>query len=125
MVENFFEDVIAYKWDLHNLDPFLLASWARGRILGGAKSARASVRQILAIVQASTGLIMHLDHPLVTGQLSPGADSTLVEEPTEHARDSSVEMIMKFEELVLTAPTSQMRCFAAFFSLLGSSSLRA
>jgi hypothetical protein len=123
--ENFFEDTRAYKWDLCEIDPFALAAWARGRIVGGPKTARASVRQVLNLIQAATGVDTHVNHPLVKGQLSAAVASCAVDEPLEPAREVSVEMMVKFENLVFSGPTPQVRCYSGFFALLGASSLRA
>ena len=124
LAENFFEDITTCGWALGELTAFMVAAWARGRVSSGAKSAAASVRQTLRLVQAATEVNMFLDDSLVASQLQKNG-AVGAEEPDKQAVEFDVDMMVKMEDLVWSGPTPQMRILAGFFAILGSSSLRA
>ena len=125
MAQSFFNDIRVCGWHINSLSPFMVAAWTRGRVSGGQKSAARSAKQTLQLVSAATSLNLHIDDPMVKGQLAIRNSSGTHEEPPVKAKDIDIEHIIKFEELVWTASTPQHRCYAGFFSLLGGTSLRA
>jgi hypothetical protein len=125
MVRSFFVDIRAYSWDIGCLTPFEVAAWVRGRVSGGTPSAVASARQVLRLVEASTDCSLHLSHPLVKGQLQAGATSGKLPDEPEMAKEVDINIIMKMEELSMSADSPALRCVAGFFALLACSSLRA
>ena len=125
MFESFFLDLGALKWSITGLDQFMVAAWVRGRVQGGCKSASSSAKQVLLLVQAATDVPMHITSPLVASQLQAPDHGDGPAEPPAKAKELSVEVVIKLERLVTTAPTPQLRCFCGFMALLASSSLRA
>ena len=125
MVESFFLDINVLGWSLMALDPFKVAAWVRGRIQGRCKSAPSNTRQVLLLVQAATDVHMHITSSLVAGQLQAPDHADGPADPPEKAKELRTEVVMVLEGLVLTAPTTQLRCFCGFMALLASSSLRA
>ena len=123
MAENFFLDLQTLGWTLTELDDFMVAAWARGRVQGGTKSSAQAARETLILVQAATDVSTFVESPLVRGQLiKPLRDD--VPDEAEQAKELPVETLVKIESLVFYAPTGQQRCFCGFFALLASSSLR-
>ena len=64
--------------------------------------------------------------------LAPGQRPTVLAKSGRHgtgtgekAKDIPIDIVQKLEALTKDAPTTQMRCYCGFFSLLGCSSLRA
>jgi hypothetical protein len=123
MAENFSLDLLVLEWDILALDEFQIASWARGRVQGGGGSAASHTREVLLLVQACTDVPMFVGSPLVQSQLCRPLRDNLPE-AAEQAKELPIEVIKVIENLVFTAPTSQMRCYCGFFALLASSSLR-
>ena len=125
MAKAFFRDLEVAKWSLMDLNAFKIATWARGRVSGGTKSAARTARCTLMLVEAATEVNMHLDNSLVKAQLASSTCAVGHAEPSTKAKDIHTEYIIKFEELVSSALTTQQRCYAGLFSLLACTSLRA
>ena len=107
MILGFFHDMMSYKWDFMALRHFRVAAWMRGRVVGGSKSAAASVNQILRLVQSSTDCPCHYDHHVVEGQIHAcGSDENF--EPFVKAKDVEIDIIFKLEEMVTNAETAGM-----------------
>ena len=125
LAEAFFADMKVCKWKVTELNAFMVAAWVRGRVSGGQKTAARVAKQTLQLVSAATGVILHIDDPMVKGQLRIGVHTSSHLEPPLKAKDMDIDYVIRFEELVWKAITPQQRCFAGFFALLGGSSLRA
>ena len=122
---SFFLDLKVCRWNLEELDAFRVAAWVRGRVSGGLKNAARVAKQTLLLVAAATGVELYIKDPLVNGQIAEGMTTSSCSEPPVKAIDIGPDMISKFEELVSTGTTVQLRCLAGFMALLGGSSLRA
>ena len=125
LAESFFLDISSYRWEVHILTPFQVATWIRGRMAGGLKTAASSCAQTLTLVHAATDWRMHTRHALVVGQLKSKSRAGVIKEPPVPALTPSVELMTRLERMIDAAPTIQLRCLCGFFVLLGLGSGRA
>jgi hypothetical protein len=124
MAEGFFEDLQSLGWRYDSLTSFQVAAWVRGRVVGGPKSAAASVTQILRLVNAATEVQCWVDHRIVKGQLQ-ACNADDASEPLAKAKDIDVEIILKLEDFIINGATIQVRMMSGVLVLMAASSLRA
>ena len=125
LTESFFLDISSYRWVVNKLTPFQVATWTRGRMTGGLKTASSSCLQTLRLVHAATDWRMHTRHAFVVGQLKAKSMAGIIKEPPAPALTPSVELMTRLEGLISTAPTIQLRCLCGCFVLLELGSGRA
>ena len=123
--ESFFLDIAAFRWPIPAVSPFQVATWVRSRCAGGAKTAAAHAGATLRVVQWATDWHLHLEHPLVQGQIKPPPNASDDVEKPKSAATPPVEMMLGMEGLVKFAATPQLRCLAGFFLCLAYGSSRA
>ena len=110
MLEGSFKDVEAYAWNIMEVTPFQVAAWVRGRVLGGPKCSASSAREILVLVSSSTDANVHMDSPLVKGQLSSLNQDGTAQEPGRKQKTSRLTSFRSLRRLQRMRPLR--RCVA-------------
>ena len=124
-LENFFMDIVSFKWTVSKLSPFQVATWVRSRVAGGCKTAGVTSGNTLKLVHAATEWKMHTKHALVVGQVKSAQRVLNALEPPRPALTPSVDMVSRLEALVSSGSNAIIRCLAGFFCLLAFGSARA
>ena len=120
MAEAFFLDMLHLKINFHVATNFQVATWARFRVCGGVKSAGSYARQTLVLVEAATAVSLFSSDPLVKGQLQGGISVCGADEPAVQAKEVSIDLVIMFENLVLSGESTQIRCYAGLFALFAT-----
>ena len=123
--ENFFMDIQALGFCPATITPFEVATWVRGRILSGLKTAGKAAASTLNLVQVATDWNPHLLHPIVQSQAKAKPGPVECGGEPVAALTPSVDMVTRMEELITTGQTIQIRCLAGFFTCLTFGSSRA
>jgi hypothetical protein len=101
--ESFFLDARAFRWQVQALTLFHVATWVRSRSVGGTKTAATRAGATLRVVQWATDWHLHLDQPLVQGQVKPSPSASDEVGKPIAAATPPVELILELERLLTCA----------------------